>query len=199
MKFHLSTLLTISVAVIGLSSTAASAQDIKIAVVDMQKALTDYYKTDLEVEKINSLGEEKTKNIDERKAALQQMGSQMADLEKTYRDTALGDGPRKEALEKLQALDKEARVKSKEINDASRKANEEITKARVAMEELLLGEIKDTVNTIVTAQGIDLVFDKSYLPKAGTKAIIFTSENVSDLTEEVIAALNAGAPATTSN
>ena len=44
------------------------------------------------------------------------------------------------------------------------------------------------------AQGLDLVFDKSFLPKAN-KAILYTSPNVKDLTSEVIASLNAGAPA----
>jgi len=40
---------------------------------------------------------------------------------------------------------------------------------------------------------LDLIFDKSFLPKAN-KAILFTSANVKDLTAETVAALNAGAP-----
>jgi Skp family chaperone for outer membrane proteins len=56
-----------------------------------------------------------------------------------------------------------------------------------------VGEIKDAVNAIVEAEGHDLVFDKSFLPKAN-KAILYTSENVVDLTEGVVSALNAGAP-----
>ncbi|MEQ1839282.1 MAG: hypothetical protein ABL994_02635, partial [Verrucomicrobiales bacterium] len=47
---------------------------------------------------------------------------------------------------------------------------------------------------IVEAQGLDLVFDKSFLPKAN-KAILYTSSNVKDLTVEIVKTLNAGAPA----
>jgi len=52
------------------------------------------------------------------------------------------------------------------------------------------------LNTLVQAQGLDLIFDKSFLPKAN-KAILYTSEKVKDLTGEVVASLNAGAPAGT--
>jgi Skp family chaperone for outer membrane proteins len=62
------------------------------------------------------------------------------------------------------------------------------------MEATLVEEIKKTVDTIVEAQGLDLVFDKSFLPKAN-KAILYTSSKVKDLTAEVVSTLNAGAPA----
>lgn len=198
MKFNLPILtktLVLATCFIGLS---ASAQELKIAVVDMQTALNDYYKTDIEVKKINDLADEKRKNLDEREAAYQQMTSQMAELDKIVRDTSLAEEKRKEAMEKLQALAQERSAKGKEIADAQRKASAEVMKARSEMEATLVGEIKDTVNTIVEAQGLDLVFDKSFLPKAN-KAILYTSANVKDLTTEVVATLNAGAPATTSN
>ena len=66
--------------------------------------------------------------------------------------------------------------------------------ARGEMEKALVGEIKATVNSIVEAQGLDLVFDKSFLPKAN-KVILYTSDKVKDITADVIASLNKGAPA----
>ncbi|MAS96408.1 MAG: hypothetical protein CMO55_24730 [Verrucomicrobiales bacterium] len=198
MKFNLPLLtktLVLATCFLGLN---ASAQDLQIAVVDMQTALNDYYKTDIEVKKINELADEKRKNLDEREAAYQQMTSQMAELDKVVRDTSLAEEPRKEAMEKLQALAQERSAKGKEIADAQRKASAEVMKARSEMEATLVGEIKETVNTIVESQGLDLVFDKSFLPKAN-KAILYTSQNVKDLTAEVVSTLNAGAPATTSS
>jgi Skp family chaperone for outer membrane proteins len=171
----------------------ASAQGLKIAVVDMQDALNRYYKTDIEVGKINAMADEKRKNIDERQAAYQQMTAKMADLDKTVRDTTLAEGTRKEAMEQLQALAQERAVKGKEIQDAQRKASAEVMEARSGMEKTLVDEIKSAVTVIVETQGHDLVFDKSFLPKAN-KAILYTSKNVMDLTEEVVATLNAGAP-----
>lgn len=198
MKFSLPTFLCVSsIAVASLLGGTASAQGIKIAVVDMQDALNRYYKTDIEVGKINAMADEKRKNIDERQAAYQQMTNQMTELDKVVRDTSLAESKRQEAMEKLQALAQERAAKAKEIQDAQRKASAEVMQARSEMESTLVGEIKEAVNAIVEAQGHDLVFDKSFLPKAN-KAILYTSDNVADLTEEVVSALNAGAPASTS-
>jgi len=177
--------------------SSAQAQEIKIAVVDMQEALNKYYKTEIQVKEINDLADEKRKNLDERQAAYQQMTSQMSELDTVYKDTSLAESKRKEALEKLQALFQERNAKGKEISDAQRKASAEVMTARQEMEATLVDEIKKTVDGIVQAQGLDLVFDKSFLPKAN-KAILYTSAKVKDLTTDVIASLNAGAPATTS-
>lgn len=192
MKLNLPTFLCLSFLVSTALASLASAQGIKIAVVDMQDALNRYYKTDIEVEKINSMADEKRKNIDERQAAYQQMTDKLTELDKTARDTLLSEDKRKDAMTQLQALVQERQAKAQEIADAQRKASAEVMQARQEMESTLVGEIKAAVNAIVEAQGHDLVFDKSFLPKAN-KAILYTSENVVDLTEEVVASLNAGA------
>ncbi|MCG8602078.1 MAG: OmpH family outer membrane protein [Verrucomicrobiales bacterium] len=191
MKFTLPTFLSLAALAICSIGNNASAQGIKIAVVDMQDALNQYHKTEKEVEKINAMADEKRKNIDERQAAYQQMTTKMAELDKTVRDTTLAEDTRKKAMEELQALAQERAAKGKEIADAQRKAQSEVMQARSDMEATLVTEIKEAVNAIVETQGHDLVFDKSFLPKAN-KAILYTSSNVVDLTEEVVAALNAG-------
>jgi len=197
MKRHLPLLLATLVLPFACASVSAQDAPIKIAVVDMQEALNKYYKTEIQVKEINDLADEKRKNLDERQAAYQQMTNQMTELDAVYKDTSLAEQKRKDALEKLQALFQERQAKGKEIADAQRKASAEVMTARQEMEATLVDEIKKTVDGIVQAQGLDLVFDKSFLPKAN-KAILYTSANVKDLTTDVIAALNAGAPATTS-
>jgi len=194
MKFHLPALFL--ALTLPLASSIVSAQELKIAVIDMQEALNKYYKTEIQVKQINDLADEKRKNLDERQAAYQQMTNQMSELDTVYKDTALAEAKRKEALEKLQAIYQERALKGKEIADAQRKASSEVMTARQEMESSLVDEIKKTVDAIVQAQGLDLVFDKSFLPKAN-KAILYTSSNVKDLTVEVVSTLNAGAPAGT--
>lgn len=187
-------LIALSTLLLSLTGTDVSGQELKIAVVDMQEALNQYYKTEIQVKQINELADEKRKNLDERQAAYQQMTTQMSELDVVYRDTSLAEAKRKEAMEKLQALFEERNAKGKEISDAQRKASAEVMTARQEMEATLVAEIKATVDAIVEAQGLDLVFDKSFLPKAN-KAILYTSSNVKDLTEEIVKTLNAGAPA----
>ena len=179
---------------LGLSSQRAEAQNVKIAVVDMQRALADYHRTKTEVETINQLGEEEIRNIDERKAAYAKLTSEMVDLDKTLRATELSEAKRKAAGIKLQELAEARSLKANEIGDAERLASQKLFQARQKMEAALLGEIRAKVVEIVTAKGFDMVFDKSFLPKA-SKAILYTSPRVTDLTDEVVAKLNAGVPA----
>lgn len=192
MKFQLLSILA-SAAFPLLMIPASTAQELKIAVVDMQDALNQYYKTEIKVKEINDMADEKRKNLDERAAALQQMNNQAAELDAVYRDTALSESKRKDALEKLQVLMQERAAKGKEIGDAQRKASQEVMTARQEMESTLVDEIKKVLDGLVQVQGYDLVFDKSFLPKAN-KAILYTSANVKDLTSDVIASLNEGHP-----
>lgn len=194
MKFNLPAVLSVLAVALLSTGADATAQELKIAVVDMQSALNDYYKTDVEVKKINDLAEEKRKNLDERQAAYQQMTNQLAELDKTMRDTSIAEKLREETYTKMQTLAQERAAKGKEIADAQRKAQSEVMEARTEMEATLVKEIKDSVYAIVQAKGFDLVFDKSFLPKAN-KAILYTSGNVPDVTAEVVSTLNAGAPA----
>lgn len=176
-----------------LGSPLLQAQNIKIAVVDMNAAMQSYYKKDIEIKAINSLGEEKIRNIDERKAAYAKMTSEMVDLDKTVRAVELSEESRRQAGIKLQELAQTRAAKAAEINDAERKAQQELMEARTEMEQRLLGEIRKAATDVAKARGFDLVFDKSLFPKT-SKAILFTSPNVPDLTQEVMAQLNASAP-----
>jgi Skp family chaperone for outer membrane proteins len=171
------------------ASSTVSAQDIKIAVVDMQKALNDYNRTKEEVDKINKFGEEKTKALDEKKAGLKQITDKMVALQKTAADSSLAEDKRKAAAEQFQALAKERNAKLGEIADDERKASQELLKARQEMEAALVTDIKGVMEKLAQSKGVDLIFDKSFLPKAN-KAIIYTSANVIDLTGEIVGILN---------
>ena len=77
----------------------------------------------------------------------------------------------------------------KEIADDERKASQELLKARQEMEAALVADIRGVMEKLASSKSVDLIFDKSFLPKAN-KAIIFTSDNVTDLTDEIVGILN---------
>jgi len=172
--------------------TQSHGQNLKIGVVDIEQALKAYYRTSQEVEKINQLGTDKIRNIDERKAAYEQMTSEMSVLDRSVRAPELSEEKREAAFAKLEELARNRNAKAEEIGDAERKANQELYELRQAMEVTLLAEIKVVVDQVAAAQGYDMIFDKSFLPKA-SKSILYTSNRVVDFTNEVIARLNAGA------
>ena len=171
------------------ASSTANAHDIKIAVVDMQKALNDYKRTKEEVDKINKLNFEKSKVLDEKKASLKLVTDKMINLQKTAADSTLSEEKRKAAAEQFQTLARDRNAKLKEIAEEERKVTQEILKARQEMEAALVADIHRVMKKLAQSKGIDMVFDKSFLPKAN-KSILFTSTNVVDLTAETVGILN---------
>lgn len=176
-------------AVLTFAASSLQAQDTKIAVVDMQLALNDYNRTKAEVEEINKFSESRNADLDKKKAALKVITDKMLALQKTAGDSSLGEEERKKAAEEFQKLAKERNANIKEIADDERKAAQELLKARQEMEAALVADIKKVMEDLAKAQSIDLIFDKSFLPKAN-KAIIYTSGNVIDLTPAIVGILN---------
>ncbi|MCB1236376.1 MAG: OmpH family outer membrane protein [Verrucomicrobiae bacterium] len=174
-------------------SMPADAQNIKIGVVDMQECLNQFYKTPIELKKVTDLATEKTKELDGRRADYESMTKKAAELDARARDTSLGAEPRQQALGELQQVLQERAAKGQEIAAAEQKIRAEILEARQKMETSLVELVREQVDAATTQQGLDLVFDKSFLPKAN-KVIVFTSKNVPDVTGSVVAALNKDAP-----
>ena len=80
-------------------------QGLNIAVVDMQQCLNEYYKTEVEVEKVNALAKEKQIELDARKADYETLTKKATDLDNRARDTALSQEQRQAALSRVAAGD----------------------------------------------------------------------------------------------
>ncbi|MEO0413714.1 MAG: OmpH family outer membrane protein, partial [Verrucomicrobiota bacterium] len=139
----------------------------------------------------HSMLDEKKKGLDERKAALQQMESKAADLNKKAQDTLVSEGDREAARTQLNTLLTEGRAKQQEIMEAEAKIRQDAQKQFQEMESEISEEIKNVSIKVIETKGLDLIFDKSF-PPGRNKAILHTSDKVVDLTDEILATLNAG-------
>lgn len=194
MKLPSFALLTLLTAFLTLPVPESMAQNPAIGVVDMQECLNKYYKTELEVAKINALAKEKQGALDARRANYEALTRKAADLDKTAGDPALGQEPRQQAVNELRQVMQERQAKGREIAEAEQKSRQEVLVARQAMEKALVDELREVVEAKAAESGIDLVFDKSFLPKAN-KVILVANDKVPDITEAIIAHLNANKPA----
>lgn len=195
MKRPIVFLALLGLALSGLSLQSANAQGgLSIGVVDMQECLNQFYKTKQEVEAVNGIAKEKQTEIDSKRADYEALTKKAAGLDEKARDTAMSQEQRQSAFNELQQIMQERMAKGREIQEAERRAQQEIIEARQKMESTLVATIREIVDTMSAAKGLDLVYDKSFLPKAN-KVILFTSEKVPDLTAEIIAELNKEAPA----
>jgi Skp family chaperone for outer membrane proteins len=192
MKRSLNRSLILFLAIFGLAATG-TAQNVKIGVVDMQECLNKYYKTEAEVKKIQDLALEKNQALDARKADYEALTKRATDLDKVVVDTALGNEQRQQAANELQGLMKERVAKGREIAQAEQIARQDVLVARQNMEQTLVEELREVVDAKAAEAGIDLVLDKSFLPKAN-KVILVANKNVPDLTKAIIDQLNVNAP-----
>ncbi|MFK5924332.1 MAG: OmpH family outer membrane protein [Verrucomicrobiota bacterium] len=189
-KFLLSVLLAMTFA--GVST--ASAQGINIGVVDMQECLNKYYKTKLKVKDVEAQAKGSRAKLDERIADFKRIQVRLAELDKKARDTALSQEARQGAAVEMQQLVQEGRAKERELQEAQRKAQGELLNARQQMEKTLVEEVRVIVDGVSKAAGLDMVIDKSFLPR-GNKVLVMVTDKVPDLTKDVIATLNKDAPA----
>ncbi len=171
----------------------AGAQDLKIAVADIQAALNKYYKTNSEIKNIEEIAGTERAAVDERVAALNILNNKLGELEKKVNDTSLSEEARRGALSEAQNYVAERTGKLRELEEARRAGSEKVLQARQAMEQRLVEDVKKVVEQIAAEKGFDMVVDKSFLPRAN-KVLVYTSEKVPDLTEDIIAALNKDAP-----
>lgn len=194
MKHPLHSLLLLGLALGAALPVRTQAQALNIGVVDMQECLNRFHQTKIEVEGVNAIAKEKQKEIDAKRADYESLTSKATELDKKARDTAMSQEQRQAAFNELQGIMQERLAKGREIAEAERRAQQEIIDARQKMEQTLVATIRVVVDAQAAGKGLDLVFDKSFLPKAN-KVILVTSEKVPDITEPVIAELNKDAPA----
>lgn len=171
------------------ASTNLSAQDIKIALVDVQMVLNKYKRTQVEVDKINKFYENRQTEIKAKRDDAQKIVDKAKVASGKAQDSSFSQAIRQESAVEYQSLLTDFSEASKTISDTQRKSSQEIIKARQEMEATLVQDMRTVMKQIAESDGIDLIFDKSFLPKAN-KAIIYQSDNVIDLTDRIIETLN---------
>jgi len=180
---------------ISLMSSPAWAQN-RIATVDLRKIFDNYWKT---------------KQAD---AALKDRG---ADLEKDYKimlddlkkakdeyQTLLTDANNQTlSVEEREKRKKAAEDKFKQIKESedtiaqyNRQARANIDEQKKRMRDRIVEEIRTTVNGKAKAAGYALVLDTTAENANNTPTVLY-SNNENDMTDAVLAQLNAGAPAGT--
>jgi len=165
----------------------------RIATVDLRKLFDNYYKTKLAQAAIQeraaqldkddkSMKDDLNKGSDDYKKLLQQANDQALSTDERDRRKLSAD----EKLKQLQAS-------KTAIDQFERQAQTTLGEQRQRMRDNILVEIKAAVATKAKAAGDTLVFDTAAETANGTMAVVYSASD-NDLTESVLAQLNAGAP-----
>src|SRR6266478_7696494 len=165
----------------------------RIATVDLRKLFDNYWKTkqaDAALKDRAADMEKEHKNMldDWKKAKEDYQG-----LLGSANDQAVSTDEREKR--KKSAEDKLKYIKETEdtIAQYERQARSTLDEQKKRMRDNILGEIRTAINAKAKSSGFSLVFDTAAESANGTPIILFTA-NDNDMTDAILAQLNAGAP-----
>ena len=171
---------------------AAHGQGIKVGVLDMARIFGEYYKTKDAEKSLASRKDDARKEVAEQEEELKKLIEKLDGLQKSINDPELGvaakSARQKQAVETLD----EARAVRGELLEFARRRELQLLEMFNRQRDVLLNEIREEITKHATAEGYDLVLDKS---TRGTKGILFLlySKDARDFSSEMITKLNAAA------
>ena len=173
---------------------SASAQSLKVGIVDMNRVFAEYYKTKDADKVVNEQKEAAKKELDSINNDYKKLLDSYQKLAKEIKDPAIGEALRKKKTEEAQQVASKARAlerEKKELTDRrQRMLLTEVDRKRKA----LIEEIQDVVSDMAKKKNYDVVFDKSGLGARGIPFLLHSKDGV-DFSEELIKELNKGAAA----
>ena len=173
-------------------ATGAMAQDFsKIAVIDYNTILKDYYKAKDSQKQMEDLAANYQKERNERDAGLKTLVDSITALQKDLEDPALSEAKKKEKQNQLKAKGEEGQVKQREMMAFAQTASKILDDKRQRLTQELTEDINKALAQIAKNK-YNMVFVKPQVPSPG--ALIF-SEGMDDVTTQVLGILNKDAPA----
>lgn len=177
---------------VALMSSSALAQG-KIATVDLKKLFDNYYKTKLAQANIQERAAQLDSDDKSMKDDFKKGGDDYQKLVQQANDQALSADERDRRKQSADDKMKLLQANKASIEQFERQAQTTLTEQRQRMRDNILTEIKAAVNTKAKAAGYTLVLDTAAETVNGTMAIVYSSgEN--DMTDAILAQINAGAP-----
>ena len=168
------------------------AQDFsKIAVIDYNTILKDYFKAKDSQKQMEDLAANYQKERNERDAGLKGLVDSINALQKDLQDPALSDAKKKEKENQLKAKGEEGQVKQREMMAFAQTASKILEDKRQRLTQELTEDINKALSQVAKNK-YSMVFVKPQVPSPG--ALIF-SEGMDDVTQQVLGILNKDAPA----
>jgi len=172
-------------------ASAGPAQDFsKVAVIDYNTILKDYYKAKDSQKQMEDLAANYQKERNERDAGLKTLVDSINALQKEIQDEK-SDTKRKEKENQLKSKGEEGQVKQREMMAFAQTASKILEDKRQRLTQELTEDINKALGQVAKNK-YSMVFVKPQVPSPG--ALIF-SEGMEDLTPQVLAILNKDAPA----
>lgn len=169
----------------------------RLATVDLKKLFENYWKRkegDAAIkERVATMEKENGEMLESFKKGKEEYNVLLANANDPAVSSDEKDKRKKAAEDKLKQL----KGTEESIAQYQKQARETVEQQMRRMRENILSEIRNAVNAKAQAAGYALVIDTAAETVNGTPVVLFSSGKDHDLTETVLAQLNAAAPVTT--
>jgi len=170
--------------------------DLKIAVIDLSKAFDSYYKTKDAQAVIKQKQDGYQKEIQDLINDYERMVQEAQALDKAANDQTLSQAARQDKATALTAKKQDLANLQNKIQEMRTERGRELQEELLRRHKEIVDEISKQINDYSGPQGYDLVIDKSSASAAsGVSLILYNSNKLIDITAEIIALINKGAPA----
>ena len=182
-------------ALLSLLPFSYASADLKIAVVDLSKAFDAYYKTKDAQARIKEKEESYQKDIQDMKTDYDHMVEDAQKLKDAINDPTLSQQAKDDKTKAFQAKVQDLRNMEQKINETNQERTHELQDEVMRRHKEIVTEISKIVTDYSQPQGFDLVLDKSSNSTTGVPIVLYSSNKMTDITNDIIQKLNAGAPA----
>jgi Skp family chaperone for outer membrane proteins len=180
----------LALALLSVGSVATAQDFTKVAVVDYNTILKEYYKAKDSQKQMEELAGGYQKERNDREAALKTLVEGINALQKDMQDPAISDAKKKEKENQLKAKGEEGQVKQREMMAFGQTASKILEDKRQRLTTELTEEVNKALATVAKNK-YNMVFVKPQVPSPG--ALIF-SEGMDDVTQQILGILNKDAP-----
>lgn len=172
--------------------------DLKVATVDLGKAFDAYYKTKQAASQLKQKQEEAQKEIQDKATDYQHISDEVQKLDQEAKDPTLSAEARTEKAKARDQRGADLQAAGRQIEEFRTERGKELQDEYLRRRKEVVDEISKVINDYSGPQGYDLVLDKSSASAtSGVPFVLFSSSKLTDITQDIIAKENVGAPATT--
>ncbi|QSR89250.1 OmpH family outer membrane protein [Methylacidiphilum caldifontis] len=176
-------------------SSLYSQQALKIAVVDLQKAFNDFYKTKEADSEMKSKVAAFEKERQEMANDLNKIGEEAKKMHDAAQDKTLSEAARAEKQKAFEAKAQDFQAMQRKFQEFQYVRTKELEDRSQRIRQSIIDDITKTILEISSREKFTLVFDKSGKSLSGTNVLLY-SQDVKDITDEVIKTINATKPQT---
>jgi len=177
---------------LGVLLSPLSAQT-KMALVDMQECFKQYYKTDEAQERLKTDMTGYQKSMDDKREDYRKLVEQIKSLQEGAKDPSSSDAAKKEKEQKLKEKVGDAQVRENEMQQFANQTSKMFQDSQQRMRKTIVDEISTEIKSFAKGK-YNMVLDKSGMTLNGTAVLIY-EEGMTDITAEIVKALNKSKPA----